>query len=183
MTLKHVYIIFNFYHILVSGRNLMLLVKFSFQICSLIIIGHWNPYWILCCSNFTVSLHNYDLWTVPDLLIFWDLVILMKSRGVIFFSFFFFLKARALLIFGFAVWQMWEMKTHVFNWWKSINFQLLSQALFYMFPSERSSLTVNQEQIQLTWLGAIWCILNPSELHFICEMRRMKASSWSSCKD
>ena len=100
------------------------------------------------------------------------------------FSFlFFFLKARALLIFGFAVWQMWEMKTHVFNWWKSINFQLLSQALFYMFPSERSSLTVNQEQIQLTWLGAIWCILNPSELHFICEMRRMKASSWSSCKD
>ena len=128
----------------------------------------------------TVSLHNYDLWAISDLLIFWDLVILMKSRGVIFF---FLKKARALLIFVFAVRQMWEMKTHVFNWWKSINFQLLSQALSHMFPSERSSLPVNQEQIQLTWLGSIRCILNHSELHFICEMRIMKASLCSSCKD
>lgn len=90
-------------------------------------------------------------------------------------------RARALLIFVFAISQVWEMKTHVFDWWTSINFQLLSQALFYMFPSERSSLTVTQEQTQLTWLGSIWCIL--TTLSFICEMRIMKARLWGSCKD
>ena len=150
MTLKHVHIIFSFRYTSVSGRNLTLFVGFSVQLCSSIMIGHWNPYWILTA---TVSLHNYNLWAMPDLLIFWDLVILMRSRGLIK------KKARALLIFVFAISQMWEMKTHVFNWWKSIDFQLLSQALFHTFPSERSSLTVTQEQIQLTWLGSIWCIL------------------------
>lgn len=43
-TLKFVYIIFNFYHTLVSERNLMFYIKFSFQVYSFIIFGHLIPF-------------------------------------------------------------------------------------------------------------------------------------------
>ena len=40
---------------------------------------------------------------------------------------------------------------------------------FSHVPSERASLTVTQEQIQLTWLGSIWCIL--STLNFTSSVK------------
>lgn len=92
-------------------------------------------------------------------------------------------KARALLIFVFAISQMWEMKTHVFNWWKSINFQLLSQALFLhvsLWEIQFNSYP-GTNPVDLAWINLMH--LNHSELYFICEMRIMKARLWGSCKD
>lgn len=174
MTLKHVHIIFSFRYTSVSGRNLTLFVGFSVQLCSSIMIGHWNPYWILTA---TVSLHNYNLWAMPDLLIFWDLVILMRSRGLI--------KKKSKSIANLCFCNQSDvrdedtclqlMKKHRLPTFVSGSFSHVSlwEIQFNSYPGANP--------VDLAWINLMH--LNHSGLYFICEMRIVKARLGGSCKD
>lgn len=115
-TLKFVYYIFNFYHTLVSERNLMFYIKFSFQVYSFIIFGHVIHFELQqLLQNFVSVILVRERFPIH----FWDLVNVRKSIWMI--------KKK--------VWEHWrslflqpircERWRHMCDWFKSITLCLM----------------------------------------------------------
>lgn len=138
------YIIFNFYHTLVSGRNLTFYIDIQFSSSFTNIWSFNSPCAAAAAVN--ICLGNSGLWKIPDPLLRScqrDEVNMNDLTKCI----------RALQIFVFATNQMGEMKTHVQLIWK---FHLVSRALSHthspLWEIQFSSYP-ERTPIDLTWVN------------------------------